>query len=127
MVAIAQAVAAVAFATHQAHTWVIWAVGLTALAGAVALVFLFVFCWKVWRIRDEAAVSPRGLLQMRDLAESDPSSTKLIDHYAALLRDRRASNESRAAALADAQVAWFFVMGIPFVELGFAVATRLVA
>jgi hypothetical protein len=125
--AIAQAVAAVAFATHKPHTWMLWAVGISALVGAVAVGFLFVFSWNVWKIRDEPAVSPRGLLQMRDVAEHDPSATKLIDHYAALLRDRRATNKARADALADAQAAWFFAMGLPFIELGFAVATRLFA
>lgn len=125
--AIAQAVAAVAFATQKPHTWMLIVVGLTALAGAVALSFLFVFAWKVWKIRDQPAVSPRGLLEMRDEAEADPSSTKLVDHYAALLRDRRVANTARADALEHAQVAWFFAMGIPFIELGFALATRLLA
>lgn len=123
--AIAQAVAAVAFATHKPHTWMLWAVGITALLGAIALGFLFVFAWNVWKIREEPAVSPRGLLQMRDVAEHDPSPTKLIDHYAAMLRDRRATNTTRGNALECAQTAWFFAMGIPLIELGVALATRL--
>lgn len=125
--AVAQAVAAVAFATKKPQDWMLWAVGITAVAGAAALGFLFFLCWKVWKLRNEAAVSPRGLLEMRKAVLSEASATKLVDHYAAMLQDRRKTNVKRADALHCAQIAWFFAMGIPFVELGLALATRLLA
>jgi len=123
--AIAQAVAAVAFATHKPATGMLVAVGIAALAGGVALGFLCYFCWRVWAIREQPAVSPRGLLTMLDKVTADASPRLLVDHYAAMLRDRRNVNKSRADALDSAQIAWVFAMVVPFVELGLALATRL--
>ncbi|MEA2395856.1 MAG: hypothetical protein QOJ82_3747 [Solirubrobacteraceae bacterium] len=126
--AVAQAVSAVAFATKKPHDWMLWTVAGTALAGGIALGLLFFFCWRVWRIRDEPAVSPRGLLQMHSAAVRDPDAAKLlVEHYAAMLRDRRKTNKSRADALAVAQGWWLVAMALPFVQLGFALATRLFA
>jgi hypothetical protein len=126
--AVAQAVSAVAFTTEKPRDWMLWTVAGTALAGGIALGLLFFFCWRVWRIRDEEAVSPRGLLQMHSAAVNDPNATKLlVEHYAAMLRDRRTTNKSRADALAVAQGWWFVAMALPFVQLGFALATRLFA
>jgi hypothetical protein len=126
--AVAQAVSAVAFTTTKPHDWMLWTVGGTALAGGIVLGLLFFFCWRVWRIRDEEAVSPRGLLQMHSAAVRDRNAVKLlVEHYAAMLRDRRATNKSRADALAVAQGWWFVAMALPFVQLGFALATRLFA
>ena len=123
--AVAQAVAAVAYATHRPHTWMVWAVGGIAFVAAAALATLFVFCSMVWSIRDEEAVSPRGLLQMRDAVLHEQALVKLVDHYASILRDRRVTNRSRADALATAQWTWFAAMALPLLELGFALATRL--
>jgi len=126
--AVAQAVSAVAFATSEARDWMLWSVGGTALSGGIALAALFFLCWRVWKIRDEQAVSPRGLIQMHEAAMNDPNAPKLlVDHYASLLRDRRKTNESRANALADAQLVWFAAMALPLIQLGFALATRLFA
>lgn len=126
--AIAQAVSAVAYSTRDAHGWMLWALGGTALAGGVALGALFFFAWRVWSIRDEEAVSPAGLLEMERTASEDPEALKLlVRHYASILQDRRKPNKDRADALSVAQVVWFFAMALPFVQLGFALATRLAA
>jgi len=124
--AVAQAVSAVAFATKDAEDWMLFAVGGTALAGAVTLGLLFVFCWRVWQVRDQPAVTPNGLMQMHATAASDPEAAKLlVQHYAAILRDRRAPNKKRSDALRVAQGLWFVAMALPLGQLGFALATRL--
>jgi hypothetical protein len=51
----------------------------------------------------------------------------LVDHYAARLGDRRKTNAVRAKNLKVAQRWWLFAMGVPFIELGLALATRLFA
>lgn len=123
---IAQAVSAVAFTTKQPHDWMLWTVGGTAFLGAVALGALFLHSSRVWSIRDEPAVSPKGLLQMQAAARSDPKAIELlIQHNASILRDRRLSNKTRADHLATAQWVWFIAMALPLVQLGFALATRL--
>lgn len=125
--AVSQAVAAVAFSAHKPHDWMLWTVGGTAVVGACALSTLFILCSDVWKIRDEEAVSPRGLLQMLDTALTESAVTKFVQHYASLLQDRRKTNKSRSEALDRAQIAWFVAMAVPLLELGFALATRLFA
>lgn len=122
---IAQAVAAVAYATKKPETWMLLSVAGVALAGAVALGVVCVYCWKAWKIRDEFAVSPMALLKMRDAISKDGSPAQLVDHYAARLKDRRSTNAQRADAVSGAEIAWFFAMAIPLVEIGLALATRL--
>lgn len=125
---IAQAVSAVAFTTKQPHDWMLWTVGGTALAGGIALGALCIYCWHVWRVRDEPAISPAGLLQMHDAATQKPEAAKLlVQHYASMLRDRRKTNNARVDALGAAQFVWFAAMALPFVQLAFALATRLFA
>ena len=126
--AVAQAVSAIAYSTKDAKDWMLYSVAGTALAGAVALGVTFFFCWRVWKVRDEPAVHPRGLQQMRAAALADAEAgSKLVDHYASHLADRRKTNKQRADALETAQWLWFFAVALPLVQLGLALATRLFA
>jgi hypothetical protein len=126
--AVAQAVSAVAYATKTPHDWMLYAVAGLAATGAIALGFTFLFAWRVWRVRDEGAVSPGGLDQMKARALQDPNTMSLlVDHYASLLRDRRKTNKTRAEALTKAQWIWFAAMALPLIQVGFALATRLFA
>ena len=120
--AIAQAVSAIAYSTKDAHDWMLYWVAGTAVAGGAFLALTFVFCWNVWKLRNEPAVSPRGLMQMK---EADPAL--LVDHYASILEDRRVTNSKRRRALEVAQLLWFGAMALPLIQLGFALATRLFA
>ena len=54
---------------------------------AIAVGATFYLCWLVWAVRDEPAVSPRGLMQMKtaDLSQ-------LVDHYASILKGGGATN-----------------------------------
>lgn len=122
---IAQAVAAVAYATKKPDTVMLVLVAIAASAGAGALGKLFFNCWNVWKLRNTVVVTPKGLLQMREAVFSEASATKLVDHYAARLKDRRETNRSRADALGRAEIWWFVAMGVPAIELGLALATRL--
>src|SRR5215211_3446208 len=115
--AIAQAVSAIAYSTKGAHDWMLYFVAGTAALGAVALGATFFWAWNVWKVRGEEAVSPRGLMQMK-AAAGDPGL--LVDHYAAMLGDRRATNKERRQALEVAQYVWFAAMALPLAQLGFA-------
>ncbi len=126
--AVAQAVSAVAYSTKNPNDWMLYAVASLAAVGAIVLGLTFVFVWKVWRVRDEEAVSPRGLEQMKVAALGDPDAMGLlVDHYASHLRDRRATNKVRSEALTAAQWIWFAAMALPLIQIGFALATRLFA
>jgi len=118
--AVVQAVSAIAYSANKADETLLYGVAGTAALGAVLLSVTFCFCWSVWKVRDEPAVSPGGLMQMK---QSEPDL--LVDHYATMLRDRRATNKQRVDALQVAQLVWFGAMALPLVQLGFALATRL--
>lgn len=124
--AVAQAVSAVAYSTKNPDDWMLYAVAGLAAAGAITLGLTFVFAWKVWQVRDEEAVSPGGLQQMKTTALEDPHAMGLlVDHYASHLRDRRKTNRERSDALTVAQWIWFAAMALPLIQIGFALATRL--
>lgn len=124
--AIAQAVSAVAYSTKDPDDWMLYTVGGLAVAGAVALGIIFLFTWKVWRVRDERAVTPQGLEQMKQAALTDPDAMSLlVDHYASHLGDRRTTNKVRSDALTVAQWISFAAMALPLIQIGFALATRL--
>jgi hypothetical protein len=125
--AVAQAVSAIAFSASHSRHWLLVAIGGIALLGGILLACLFFLSASVWRLRREPAVSPRALLDMKQTAY-DPESdlqAALIDHYASMLQDRRLTNRARADALSRAEWLWYVTMGIPLLELGFALAARL--
>lgn len=125
--AVVQAVAAVAFAARGIDDGWLLAVAATAAAGGIALATTVVLSWRVWRIRDEEAVSPKGLLEMKEEAEREESEAlePLVRHYASKLQSRRGTNRTRADALAWAERVWFVAMALPLVELVLALYARL--
>lgn len=127
--AVAQAVSAVAFAVKGVEGWLLYAVGATALVGGALLVIMFVQTSKVWRVREEDAVHPRGILQLKERALNDDAGALevTVQHYARILQGRRRTNKLRADALEKAEKIWLLAMAAPLLQLGFAIAARLFA
>lgn len=128
--AIAQAVLAVALNSDGVnHRWLLWLGGLLGLGAGAAVVFTFVLSWKVWRVSDkDHEVTPQGLMQMRDYAHRPDQGVldDLIQYHANILQNRRKANDVRADDLHRAEIAWLVAMGLPLVELAFALAAILV-
>jgi hypothetical protein len=125
--AVVQAVSAVAFAAKGVEGWLLYTVGGTAIVGGALLALVFIESAKVWRIRPEGAVSPQGILDLKETAKAGDVEAldDSITHYASILQDRRRTNKLRADALEDAEVLWFLAMAAPLVQLAFALAARL--
>jgi hypothetical protein len=125
--AVVQAVSAVALGAKGVDGWLLYAVGVTALIGGVVLAFAFLQSARVWKLRDEDAVHPKGILELKERAESDEAGALAVtvQHYASLLQDRRRTNKLRAEALETAETLWLASMALPLVQLGFALAARL--
>lgn len=125
--AVVQAVAAVAFAARGVDREWLFAVSATAVLGGLALAGAVTLSWRVWRLHDEDAVSPKGLLEMKAEATRDDGEVLelLVTHYASKLQSRRETNRSRSDALKCAERLWFVAMGLPLVELVLALCARL--
>lgn len=102
-------------------------VGGFALVGGLLLGAVFWQSWKVWQLRDEDAVHPQGILQLKQEAETDDANALdvAIRHYASQLQSRRRTNGQRADALEAAQRLWLAAMAVPLLQLGLALAARL--
>ena len=126
--AIAQAVSAVAFAAKGGEGLLLWLVAATAVIGGGVLVIVFVKSAQVWRLREEKALSPQGILQLRDKALADESPLEATTrHYASTLQKRRATNVDRRTALECAETWWYAGMAFPLVQIILALAVRLFA
>ena len=122
-VAAVQAFAAIAInaaiANDNTHTW--WFAGIIGLAFLQGVFFgtaLF-YCTRVWRLRDVDEISQQGLKQMRDTALADPDAlaTSLIEHYRAIMAQRRAANEKRVTNLKTSVLPWAIGMALGFCEV----------
>lgn len=126
--AIAQAVLAVALNKETIdHRWLLWVSCGFGVAGGLALAATIFMSWRVWRLGDEHELTPAALTQMRDQASVDHTQflRDLITHYASILQRRRARNATRADRQGEAEIGWLVTMGLPLLELGFAVAAVL--
>jgi hypothetical protein len=125
--AIVQAVSAVAFAAKAVEGSLLYVVGALALAGGALLARTFWVSSKVWKVRDEDAVHPHGILQLKSKAEAEGADAMevAIQHYASILQSRRGTNRLRVEALEKAEWWWPWAMGVALVQLGFALAARL--
>ncbi len=125
--AVVQAVSAVAFAVRGADGWLLYLVGVVALMGGGLLACTFVRSSRVWKVREEPALHPEGILDLKARAEADDAEAfdVAIRHYASLLLDRRQTNKKRWDALEGAESLWVWAMAIPLLQLGLALAARL--
>lgn len=125
--AVVQAVSAVAFAAAGVEGWLLLGIGATAVAGGTLLAVTFWHSSKVWKVREEDAVHPHGLLELKRRATSDEAGALevVVQHYASLLQSRRRTNKLRADALEEAEGIWLWAMGLPLAQLVLALAARL--
>jgi hypothetical protein len=125
--AVAQAVSAVAYAAPGVGGWLLYAVGGAALVGAGLLICTFLESSKVWRVREEDALHPKGILQLKSRATHEDADAMevAVEHYASLLQGRRRTNKLRTEALEAAERVWLAAMAVPLAQLILALAARL--
>jgi hypothetical protein len=117
----------VAFAVRGGDGVLLYAVGLLALIGGGLLAATFIRSSRVWKVQEEGALSPKGILTLKGRAEARDADALdvTITHYASLLQDRRHTNKRRSDALEKAERMWPLAMTVPFLQLAAALAARL--
>lgn len=125
--AVTQAVAGVAYSSKPGTVWLVLLL-IATLAGGLALVATFFFCYRVWTPRVEQELTHSGFRQLVDEAlERDPALIdELVNFYQRVIGYRRQNNKDRVKNLKHAQKAWWVAVSLTFSELIFALLTRVV-
>jgi hypothetical protein len=121
--AVAQAVAAVG--PNTPGEWIA-GILLAAVVAAVFLILATIASAKVWKLRDQPAVSQETLEDMLAAARKSANSfgEDLVRLYRHLLGHAQSRNEERAAALDGSLLSWWCALGFGFVEVCVALLSK---
>jgi len=127
--AIVQAVLAVALNLNKDDFGLlVWLAAGCALLGGLALAASVFFSWGVWRLNSRVeSTAPEALPMLVENAGNREHGTMhmLVSQLEYELRVRRRVNAGRVANQRKAEVAWLIAMGIPLLELCFALSSAL--